>query len=128
MGFFTATIKEKYAYRATQSAFWPITFYTKPFVASFIGVSKEGFLHVHAGYACDGCTGVPKRIEQRFGMVHAAFMHDALYQAMRLGHIPKQHRQQADYLLYVHWLSDGVPKPMATAGYAAVRALGWMFI
>jgi hypothetical protein len=62
----------------------------------FIKLSKEGLLSILNGYACDGPSG-PTIDTPIF--LYAAFIHDALYQLIRMGHLPFPFWRNADYEL-----------------------------
>ena len=81
----------------------------------------DGRLSIVRGYAWDGCSGptVDDRTNMRAGLVH-----DALYQAIRLGFIPLQKRKRVDLAFRRLLREDGMGAVRAQYYYAAVRAFG----
>jgi len=89
-------------------------------VTPFICLSARGNLYINGGYAWDGATGFPDIPS----IMRGSLVHDALYQLMRLGHLPPTCRAQADAMLHRCCLEDGMFKPMAWAVFKAVRLAG----
>lgn len=71
----------------------------------FISLTTNGLLTVRAGYASDGPSG-PTLDTKNF--MRAAFVHDALYQLIRMGELPMACRLMADELLYQICREDGM--------------------
>jgi len=76
-----------------------------PFFIEYIGLCRDGLLLIKTGYAWDGCSGPTRddKTNMRGGLVH-----DALYQAIRLGYLPGYHRKTADSLLKRICIEDGM--------------------
>lgn len=73
--------------------------------SDYIVLSVDGDLIINAGYAWDGCSGPTwdDKTNMRGGLVH-----DALYQLMREGLLPQDHREMADNELYRLCREDGM--------------------
>jgi hypothetical protein len=78
----------------------------------------HGWLVVKKGYAWDGASG-PAVDTSTF--MRASCIHDALYQLMREGIIPRSNRKKADKIMRQIGRQDGMSKPRAWWVYAAVR-------
>lgn len=61
----------------------------------FISLQDNGVIIIRKGYAWDGCSGptIDRKTNMRAGLVH-----DALYQLIRLGHLPASKRSDIDKL------------------------------
>ncbi len=80
---------------------------------------QDGVLTISVGYAWDGPSG-PTFDTKNF--MRGSLVHDALYQLMREGAIPRKHyRKYADQLLNIICLEDGMSKFRAWYVYRAVR-------
>jgi hypothetical protein len=84
-------------------------------------LDKGGTLHIAPGYAWDGPSG-PTRDTP--ASIWASLCHDALYQAMRQGLVPKSYRWEADRLFYEHLVKAGMWRWRAKLWYWAVRRFG----
>lgn len=63
---------------------------------SFITLHPNGVIKLIGGYACDGPSGgVHTKLS-----IYISFLHDALYQLMRLGLLPYSQWRKADWELY----------------------------
>lgn len=87
----------------------------------FITLSTTGWLTVWAGYAWDGPSG-PTIDTPNF--MRGSLVHDAIYQLMRDGYLPIDHRKQADKLLVRLCRADGMSAIRAAWVYLAVRWFG----
>ncbi len=85
---------------------------------SYCKLSTNGWLDIRCGYAWDGASG-PTFDTKDF--MRGSLVHDALYQLMREGALPGEHRKDADYLLYSICREDGMFIVRAAAVLAAVR-------
>lgn len=81
----------------------------------------HGSLTIFKGYAWDGPSG--PSIDTRNWM-RASLVHDALYQLIREGHVPRDLRKSVDQLMRSHLLEDGMSRIRAAWSYAAVRRFG----
>ena len=79
---------------------------------------------VSAGYAWDGPSGPTIDTEN---VMRAALIHDVLYQAMRIGAMPRTWiwRLRVDKLFRRHLKEDGVPRWRRWIWYKIVRWRGW---
>ena len=83
-------------------------------------LDTTGLLVISDRYAWDGATGFPDIPS----VMRGALVHDALYQMIRLGQLPLEARKQADEMLKVLCLEDGMNPLLAQAVYLGVRLLG----
>ena len=84
----------------------------------FITLFPDGTLFIRKGYACDGASG--PAIDTK-NIMRGAFIHDALYQLLRQGHLHIERREQADKELKRICLEDGMSKVRAWWVYRGVR-------
>lgn len=85
----------------------------------YIKLNHLGMLTIKAGYASDGPSGWT--IDTK-NFMRGAFVHDALYQLLRQGHlIESVHRIKADKLLRKHCREDGMLWLRAAYVYHALR-------
>jgi len=71
----------------------------------FVTLDVKGVLHIRAGYAWDGPSG-PTVDTKNF--MRGSLVHDALYQLMREGLLPRSYKEYADQLLKAICLEDGM--------------------
>jgi len=90
-------------------------------ITDHIRLSREGVLKIRAGYCWDGPSG-PAFDTKNF--MRASLVHDALYQLIRLGMLPKEKRGAADRLLWRVCLEDGMSSLRAANVFLFVRACG----
>lgn len=81
----------------------------------------HGSLVIKKGYAWDGPSG-PTIDTKNF--MRGSLIHDALYQLIREGVIPKSSRKKADKILYRLCREDGMEWFRAQYVYRAVRMFG----
>lgn len=92
-----------------------------PIDTKFVALTRGGMLTARSGYAWDGTSGpVPDTDEN----MRASLEHDALYQLMRRGLLPRSNRRAADRLFRETCRKDGVPRIVANVYYAVLRKLG----
>jgi hypothetical protein len=85
----------------------------------YVFVSQSGLMVIRAGYASDGPSG-PTIDTKNF--MRGAFIHDALYQLIRLGHLNRDTaRPAADRVLYTILREDGMWWMRARWVYWGVR-------
>lgn len=87
----------------------------------FLELSDDGRLEIKNGYAWDGPSG-PTIGTSNF--MRSSLIHDALYQLIRLGAVPYDHRRHADSLLRKLCREDGMSRFRAWYVYVAVRLFG----
>lgn len=84
----------------------------------FISLQTDGLLTIKSGYASDGPSG-PTIDTKNF--MRGAFVHDALYQLIRMEKLSLSHRKQADKELRKICREDGMTWIRAWWVYKAVR-------
>ena len=92
----------------------------------WLSLDAEGMLTIRAGYAWDGPSGPTL---DTASMMRGSLIHDALYQLLRLGHLPASVRWLADEVYFEAVLADGLAlarrsrwAPIRVARRAFVRA------
>lgn len=90
-------------------------------VTPFITLFKNGKLMIKQGYASDGPSG-PTFDTHTF--MRAAFVHDALYQLLRMNKLPQEYRDVADRLLQTICLEDNMWPVRARWAYEALKQFG----
>lgn len=87
----------------------------------FVHLNTAGVLWIKSGYAWDGCSGPTwdDKTNMRAGLIH-----DALYQLIRLGHLPQSCKDAADRELQKAMIDDGAFKVRAWYYYQGVRLFG----
>ena len=78
-------------------------------ITQYICLSTKGYLTISSGYAYDGPSG-PTIDRPKQHVLVGALVHDALYQLLRLGLLPKKLRREVDRLAYQIWLNSGMWK------------------
>jgi hypothetical protein len=89
-----------------------------PIITEWIELDPDGTLRLRPGYACDGASG--PTYDSRSSM-RGAFVHDALYQLMRMGLLHHRWRAPSDRAFHRICLEDGMWPPRAWAWYHLVR-------
>lgn len=84
-------------------------------------VLDNGRLYIRKGYAWDGPSG-PALDTVNF--LRASLVHDALYQLIGGGYLPRSWKKDADKELYAIARADGMPWWRAAYAYAAVVFFG----
>jgi len=118
--------EEKYKYRLTGyfAVNLPMPFDLYTVRTAYIHLS-QGRLVLAEGYAWDGASW--PAIDTRTFM-RGSLIHDALYQLIREGELPKELRIDADKVLKRACLADGMWKFRAWYAYKSVRLFGWIMI
>jgi hypothetical protein len=84
--------REGYKYQLAEDYYVRVPIKGYSVAADFLYLDPSGMLVIKRGYAWDGATGAPDfKVVMRGSLVH-----DALYQLMRLGKIPKTYKTIAD--------------------------------
>ena len=86
-----------------------------------LAIDGKGNLTIKEGYSWDGPSG-PAIDTKNF--MQGSLIHDALYQLMREGVLPQQHRKKADEILREVCINDGMSKVRAWWVYKGVRIGG----
>jgi len=87
----------------------------------FISFDPDGILEIRKGYASDGPSG-PTFDTANF--MRGSFIHDALYQLIRLGELSMSYRKLADEELHLLCLEDGMSRIRAWWIYSALKRAG----
>jgi len=82
---------------------------------------EDGYLVISSGYAWDGPSG-PTIDTKNF--MRGSLVHDAFYQLMRQGIIPRKHKDAADLELQRMCLEDGMSSIRAWWVYRGVKRFG----
>ncbi len=80
----------------------------------WVTMSRRGRLTLKKGYAWDGPSG----------FMRGSLVHDACYQLLREKLLPQRKRKDADVLLWLICLDDGMSRTRADYVYHAVRVFG----
>ena len=96
----------------------PAKFSFKKVDTRYIGITSNVRLVIEAGYAWDGPSG-PTVDTKNF--MRGSVVHDALYQLIREGHLPRSQRKYADELLRKMCREDGMSRLRAWWVYRGVR-------
>ena len=94
-------------------------------IQKYFTLDYDGTLVVRSGYQWDFGSG--PAIDTPV-MVAASCAHDALYQAIREGFLPKDARKEADVTFREILKQGGVSWIRRTYCYLAVRLVGWRFV
>lgn len=117
--------KAGYKYQLAEAYSVHVSIYPSETISTtFLRLMTNGVLWIGAGYAWDGRSG-PTIDTPNF--MRGSLVHDALYQLMRLGHLPLSNRERVDRLLQRICIEDGmwdlrawwVYKGVATGGERA---------
>lgn len=92
----------------------------QPHVSDFLAMTSSS-ITLRKGYASDG-PSAPAIDTDTF--MRGAFIHDGIYQAIRLGWLPESSRKYADQLLRQICLADGMSRIRAWWVYHGVRLGG----
>lgn len=87
----------------------------------YLEIDPIGYLTIKKGYAWDGASGVAIDTET---FMRASLVHDALYQLLREGAIPKEWRKEADKMMRKIAINEGMWRIRAWYAWAAVRVFG----
>ena len=112
-----------YRWRLLAGEYLPLDLATPPVrIPGFVSLDRRG-LYVYASYAWDGVTCGP---DWRWWL-RASLFHDALYQLIREGKMPRRARAWADRVFLRVALEDSPwwARPLAWAAWAVVRVGGW---
>ena len=90
----------------------------KDIKTDFVVLLRNGYLAIRRGFAWDGPSG-PAIDTKTF--MRASLIHDALYSLMRSGHLPVTLKDQADVILRVTCIEDGMNPIRAWWVYTAVK-------
>jgi hypothetical protein len=93
-------------------------------VSPWVSLDKDGTLFIKEGYSWDGASGVP---DTRWNL-RGSLVHDALYQLIREGYLPKAARAPADSTFGDYCLKDGSGRALSWIFWAGVRVFGWMCV
>lgn len=91
------------------------------FTLEFFNMTADGVLEIFKGYAWDGPSG-PTFDTANF--MRGSLVHDALYQAIREGYLPRSLRDAADRELQKICIEDGMTAARAWWVYTGVKLGG----
>ncbi len=107
-----------YKYQLTRDYEVKIPVHGHVVTAKYFSLDTDGTMKIKAGYAWDGPSG-PTWDTKSF--MRGSLVHDALYQMIRLGLLPREYREKADAILRDICIEDGMWKWRAAYVYWAVR-------
>jgi len=115
--------KAGFKYQLAETAIFQTAIYPNVSIdTEYIRLTVNGKLTILKGYAWDGPSG-PTFDTKTF--MRGSLVHDALYQLIRLKKLSGiHHRKQADNLLRILCLKDGMTKVRAWWVYKALRIVG----
>jgi len=113
--------KDGYEYQLVQGATFAVPELTGHTALNDYVSLSDGVLTIGRGYAFDGPSG--PTWDSKAGM-QAALCHDALYQMIREGLIPRILKDLADRIFYRICLDDGMGKIRAWYWYQGVKRFG----
>ena len=87
----------------------------------WIRLDRDGVLTIHEGYAWDGASGAT--IDSPCAM-RPSLVHDALYQLIGLGLLPRETREHADRIFRELCAEDGMGVVRRTLWHHMVRRFG----
>ena len=87
-------------------------------VTDYVRFEIDGALTIEKGYAWDGPSG-PTLDTSDF--MRGSLVHDVLYQLLRMGLLPSEKRGQADDLLMLLCVEDGMPQWRVKLVHEAVQ-------
>jgi hypothetical protein len=129
--YYTVTNHPKYPYKLTQDCVFVTGIAGISIKHSYFELALDGKLTVKAGYAWNGCSGVPKFKWTQWlvrCLLRGSLPHDVLYQAMQLGLLPKSFKPLIDKLMLAIWRVDACFAPMAYTGYWLVTIFGGLYL
>jgi hypothetical protein len=111
--------EEDYVYQTA------ITGFATHGINEYVSIDDDGALHIKRGYCWNGANGPTwDTLSCRRG----SMVHDALYQLISEGILPRSFKEVADRILYDLLLEDGMWKWRADGWYWAVDTYGDYFI
>lgn len=109
----------RYKYQLIEPFSLFISIKTHYAVTEYILLHTDGKLTIRSGYAWDGPSG-PTIDTKNF--MRGALIHDALYQLIRMTHLPPKYRRIADDILYELCRKDGMSRFRA---WYIKKAINW---
>ncbi len=96
--------KGNYKYCLTRDTVQQTNIFGYNIITDFVELYEDGRLLIKKGYAWDGCSGptIDTKKNTRPGLIH-----DALYQLIRLGHLPAPYKKKIDILFKEMLKEDG---------------------
>jgi len=114
--------KDGYKYQLAET--YVVETMLRPYVTGgnkFVSIDTKGVLTINEGYAWDGASG-PAIDTKTF--MRGSLVHDALYQLISIGILPRNQRQYADLELKQIVLEDGMNPLRAWWVHLAVKHFG----
>jgi hypothetical protein len=112
--------KAGFKYQLNQTCTVDIGLYGYDISSRYIRLTPDGILVIYSGYCWDGPSG-PTIDTKNF--MRGSLIHDALYQLIREGKLPKKCRLHADRALQIICLEDGMCGVRAWYVYHSVDKL-----
>jgi hypothetical protein len=110
--------KRKYKYQLHEDYSVDIGLKDMTCAGGFFILKTDGVLLIIAGYAWDGPSG-PTFDTKDF--MRGSLVHDVLYQAIRMGILPRDYKDYADMTLHNICMEDGMSPVRAAYVYEAVH-------
>jgi hypothetical protein len=121
-------VKDGYKYQLQDATIFSTGILNRDISTDFIVLNRQGRLLLSKGYATDGITGISKypwrKVLERDWLLYASFGHDALYQLMREGLLPKELKPLMDDLLVKWSLEAGAWKWQTDIVHGLVSMFG----
>jgi hypothetical protein len=113
--------KRQYKYQLAEDYSINIGLQDMTFIAPFFILKSDGTLLILEGYAWDGPSGTPFDSKN---FMRGSLVHDAMYQAIRMGLLPVEYKDLADRILQLVCIEDGMSKIRAWWVYQGVHKFG----
>lgn len=112
---------EGHKYRVDKDAEFNTGIRDCTFAHKYFWMNKAGVLTILSGYLWDGPSGISFDTKN---FMRGSLLHDALYQAIREGHLDVSLKKKADELLRDQCREDNMSKIRSWYVYKAVRKFG----
>ena len=110
-----------YKYQLMETYIHDVKIAGHPVDTSYLKLTAQGLLEIKKSYAWDGPSGPTI---DTLNFMRGSLVHDALYQLIRMEHIPAEYRDHADRLLQEICKEDGMSRFRAWYVYQSVRRFG----
>jgi len=114
--------KAGYKYQLVEDEWFFTRIFGHTIKTDYIELHSMGTLIIRKGYAWDGATGAVDTNTILRGSVG----HDALYQLIRMGLLSRGHKKEADDLLELCCIEDGMWGPRVKLVRAGVDKMGFI--
>jgi hypothetical protein len=113
--------KRLYKYQLAEDYSINIGLQDMTFIAPFFILKSDGTLLILEGYAWDGPSGPTFKTKN---FMRGSLVHDAMYQAIRMGLLSVEYKDLADRILQLVCIEDGMSKIRAWWVYEGVHKFG----